>query len=249
MLDEMTRAALAVLERDRQGFVLMVEAAHIDKQSHAMDADRAIGETIELDRAVEVGLEFAKQDGRTLVLVTADHECSGFSLIGALSGNIAELEQLPSDAATLDPATQPGRQKAVGTYENARFPRYTVLPDGFPASYDIDGKLLVGFGAGGDRLEDWLTGERPIVESLTPKAIEEDLKGRGYASRPVDQPGEKRSGFFVRGQAAARASAVHTATDVPISAYAKDPRVWGRFVGVKRNTDVFFDFAGAVLGK
>ena len=55
MLDEMTDAALSVLSRDKQGFVLMVEAAHIDKQSHAQDADRAIGETLELDRAVAVG--------------------------------------------------------------------------------------------------------------------------------------------------------------------------------------------------
>ena len=51
MLDEMTDAALQVLSRDRQGFVLMVEAAHIDKQSHLMDADRAVGEVLEFDAA------------------------------------------------------------------------------------------------------------------------------------------------------------------------------------------------------
>src|SRR5262249_43278137 len=84
MLDEMTSAALRVLGRDRDGFVLMVEGAHIDKQAHAMDADRAIDDTIEFDRAVDVARRFADKAGDTLVIVLADHECSGFSLIGAL---------------------------------------------------------------------------------------------------------------------------------------------------------------------
>ncbi len=248
MLDEMTRAAIDVLKKDGDGFVLMVEGAHIDKQSHAMDAERVIGETIELDRAIEAGLEFAMKDGKTLVLVTADHECAGFSLIGALSGGISNLRSLASDANVLDPLTQPGRQKVVGVYESAGFPLYTIAADGYPASYDVDGKLLVGYGANGDRYEDWLTNQKPIIEGLTPTAIVTDLKARGYASRPVEQSDEKASGFFVRGQAAGRGSAVHTAADVPISAYASDPKVWQRFVGVKRNTDVFFEIAGAVLG-
>src|SRR5882762_8808429 len=40
MLDEMTDAAIRVLSRNRRGFFLMVEGAHIDKQSHLMDATR-----------------------------------------------------------------------------------------------------------------------------------------------------------------------------------------------------------------
>lgn len=248
MLDEMTRAALDVLKKDRDGFVLMVEGAHIDKQSHAMDAERAIGETIELDRAIEAGLEFAEEDGKTLVLVTADHECAGFSLIGALSGGISNLRSLAPDATTLDPAIQPSRQRVVGVYETAGFPHYAIEPDGYPSTYDVDRKVLVGFGGNADRYEDWLTSEKPIVEGLTPTAISNDLAARGYVRNPVDRSDEKASGFFVRGQAAGKSSAVHTAADVPISAYARDPRVWQRFVGVQRNTDVFFEIADAMLG-
>jgi alkaline phosphatase len=247
MLDEMTQAALQVLDKNRKGFVLMVEGAHIDKQSHQMDAERAIGDVIEFDKAIGVGLDYARKDGETLVLVTADHECSGFSLIGALSNyTAAALKALPSDATTLDPATAPARQGAVGTYDNARFPQYSILADGYPASYDVDGKLLVGFGANGDRYETWLTPSKPSRESLTPAQLATELGARGYASNvPVTRP-EKANGFFIRGQAVGREQAVHTATDIPISAYARNPFAWLPFVGVQKNTDVFFKIAEVV---
>ena len=40
MLYEMTAKALRVLDRQKKGFVLMVEGASIDKQAHAMDSER-----------------------------------------------------------------------------------------------------------------------------------------------------------------------------------------------------------------
>jgi len=242
MLDEMTRAAISVLAKNRRGFFLMVEGAHIDKQSHAMDAERAIGEVLELDRAVGVALDFAARDDHTLVIVTADHECAGFSVIGGLTGGVAAARALPSDAGVLDPTVQPPRQRIVGVYDAAGFPVYPKAADGYPVTYDVDGKVLVGFGASGDRFEDWLTADRPIVESLTPAAIRSELAGKGYAETPADRAG-KAAGFFLRGQAAGRSSAVHTATDVPISVYAQDPRVWREFAGVQRNVDVFFKIA------
>jgi alkaline phosphatase len=94
----------------------------LDKQSHLMDADRVIGETIEFDNAVAVAASFARRQPGTLVLVLADHECSGFSLIGALTGGIDHLKGLPPDNAVTDPAVQPQRQKAVGVYDAAGFP-------------------------------------------------------------------------------------------------------------------------------
>ncbi len=71
-LASLTNKAISLLD-NRKGFFLQVEAASIDKQDHAADACGQIGETIDLDEAVQAALAFAKQDGDTLVLVTADH--------------------------------------------------------------------------------------------------------------------------------------------------------------------------------
>lgn len=97
MLDEMTRAALAVLSDDQHGFFLMVEGALIDKQSHARDGRRMVAEVLELDGAVEAALEFARKDGRTLVIVVADHETSAPSVPGAPVGGAGSGEHTAAD--------------------------------------------------------------------------------------------------------------------------------------------------------
>jgi hypothetical protein len=91
MLDEMTAKALQVLNNNKNGFVLMVEAASIDKQAHNMDTERWILDTIEFDYAVEKCLAFAKTNPDTLVIVTADHECAGVNIIGSSTINNATL--------------------------------------------------------------------------------------------------------------------------------------------------------------
>ncbi|WP_440710264.1 alkaline phosphatase [Herbiconiux sp. YIM B11900] len=58
---------------DDKGFFLQVEGASIDKQDHAANACGQIGETIDLDEAVQAALAFARADGNTMVIVTADH--------------------------------------------------------------------------------------------------------------------------------------------------------------------------------
>jgi len=248
MLDEMTSAALSVLSHDNDaGFVLLVEGAHIDKQSHAMDAERAVLETLEFDRAVGVARNFAENvDRSTVVIVLADHETAGFSIIGALTGTVAAAAALPPDGAVLDPATAPARQALVGTYDAAGFPRYPILADGYPASMDIDGKILFGFGANGDRFETWLTRPRPIVDSLLPTVIRTELSTAGYPGQPVNR--SDADGMFIRGQALGRDQAVHTATDIPVSAYSPRAAVAQQFVGVQRNTDVFVKLMRATLG-
>lgn len=72
-LAAMTRKAIDLLKTRPKGFFLQVEGASIDKEDHAANPCGQIGETVDLDEAVQVALEFARADGHTLVIVTADH--------------------------------------------------------------------------------------------------------------------------------------------------------------------------------
>ncbi|MDO5493600.1 MAG: alkaline phosphatase [Nesterenkonia sp.] len=71
-LATMTDKAIELLDDD-EGFFLQVEGASIDKENHAHNPCGQIGETIDLDEATEVAMDFAEEDGETLVVVTADH--------------------------------------------------------------------------------------------------------------------------------------------------------------------------------
>ena len=72
-LAQMTKKAIDLLKANPKGFFLQVEGASIDKQDHAANPCGQFGETVDLDEAVKVALDFAKKDGNTLVVVTADH--------------------------------------------------------------------------------------------------------------------------------------------------------------------------------
>lgn len=71
-LGAMTEKAISLLDNDK-GFFLQVEGASIDKKDHSADACGQIGETIDLDEAVQEALKFAEEQGNTSVFVTADH--------------------------------------------------------------------------------------------------------------------------------------------------------------------------------
>ena len=76
-IEEMTSKAIEILSADEDGFFLMVEGACIDKHSHNNDMDNMVLSAAEFDKAVSAALEFAKEDGETLVVVTADHGTGG----------------------------------------------------------------------------------------------------------------------------------------------------------------------------
>ncbi len=176
MLDEMASKAISVLSRSKQGFVLMVEGASIDKQAHNMDTERWMLDTIEFDRAVKVAQDYAKLHGDTLVIVTADHECSGAALIGGSRLTDAKLQ-----VAVDEGGKQALRDSVVGVYEKAGFPRYRISADGYPETTDIDFRLLVGYGANADRYEDWRSNARPLQDAQQPLTKREPL-----STYPID---------------------------------------------------------------
>ena len=240
MLEEMTEHALEVLKRSKKGFVLMVEGASIDKQAHNMDTERWMLDTLEFDRAVKVAQDFAKEHGDTLVIVTADHECSGVALIGSSKVTDARLQELIAGKDGKGGGKEGVRDAVVGVYEQAGFPKYTMAADGYPATTNIDYRVLVGYGANADRYEDWRTNDRPMQDSQQPFVKTEPL--RSYPLSPLDR--DKAGNFLVTGHVPGD-SAVHTATDIPLSAFG--PGAYN-FTGVMDNTDIFFKMAQLVVG-
>jgi alkaline phosphatase len=86
-LSELTAKALEILSQDRDGFFLMVEGSQIDWMGHQNKGPELIAEVVDFDDAVGVGLDFAEADGNTLVIITADHETGGFSVIDGSAAN------------------------------------------------------------------------------------------------------------------------------------------------------------------
>ena len=234
MLDEMTAKALAVLEKRKEGFILMVEGASIDKQLHSMDTERWLLDTIEFDRAIKLAQEFAAKRGDTLVIVTADHEAGGAALIGGSMVSDARLQELVREGGG-----NALRDKVVGLYEKAGFPKYRLASDGYPETTDIDNRMLVGYGANSDRSEDYSTNALPLQDSQQPFVKEQPL-----AAYPADPTQRDVNGkYMVTGQVPG-GSAAHTADDIPLSAFG--PGAYA-FTGTIDNTDVFFKLAQAVL--
>ena len=90
-LADMTQKAIDLLKVNDNGFFLQVEGASIDKQDHAANACGQIGETVDLDEAVQKALEFAKTDGETLVIVTADHAHTSQIVTNVSADDIATI--------------------------------------------------------------------------------------------------------------------------------------------------------------
>lgn len=79
-LEEMTNAAIKRLNKDKDGFFLMVEGSQIDWAGHDNDIVAAMSEMEDFDKALKAALDFAKKDKHTLVVTTADHSTGGFSM-------------------------------------------------------------------------------------------------------------------------------------------------------------------------
>jgi len=89
-LKDITRAAIDRLSNDPDGFFMMIESSDTDKGAHVHDARRVIAGMLELDDALTVALDFARQRTDTLVIVTADHETGGLTVAG--QGRNASLD-------------------------------------------------------------------------------------------------------------------------------------------------------------
>ncbi len=73
-IQDMTDKSLEILSRDEDGFFVMIEGSQIDSYCHKHDEQEFVRRLLNFDMAVKSAIEFAAQNGNTLVIVTADHE-------------------------------------------------------------------------------------------------------------------------------------------------------------------------------
>lgn len=80
-LSDMTRVAIEILSREPRGFFLMVEGGKIDHAAHANDLPRMVHEVLEFARSVQVAIDWSAGRDDTLIVVTADHETGGLTVV------------------------------------------------------------------------------------------------------------------------------------------------------------------------
>lgn len=81
------QTAISTLQRSKKGFFIMEESAQIDWGGHVNSVPYLTSEMLDFDQAIGEAMRFADTNGETLVIVTADHETGGLTL---LDGNVAK---------------------------------------------------------------------------------------------------------------------------------------------------------------
>lgn len=121
-LEKSSMKAIESLNQDEDGFFLMIESSQIDWGGHDMNQEYVVSETVEFDNVVGKVLDFAEKNGETLVLITADHECGGMTVIGKDQETGEIISHFSTDYHTpvFVPlfAFGPGADEFTGLYEN-----------------------------------------------------------------------------------------------------------------------------------
>ena len=123
--DALSRAAMKAIEllgRNDRGFFLMIEGSMIDDGGHENRLDLLMDEVHDFDRTVGKVLQWAARDGGTLVVVTADHETGGWTLLGGdiASGKVKGKFATDGHSGVMVPvyAFGPKAENFTGIFEN-----------------------------------------------------------------------------------------------------------------------------------
>ncbi|HBH09053.1 MAG TPA: hypothetical protein DDX40_06610, partial [Rikenellaceae bacterium] len=81
LLTDLAGHTFEILEKNKRGFFAMIEGSHIDHAAHANNSDEVIWWMEEFDKLVNSAFDYADTHKGTLVIVTADHETGGITLV------------------------------------------------------------------------------------------------------------------------------------------------------------------------
>ena len=123
--DLLARASLKgieLLNQNRNGFFMMVEGSQLDDYGHFNQLDLLMKETLDFDQTIGKMMKWAAQDGETLVVVTADHETGGLTLVEGNKdeGKVTCCFSTKSHSGVMVPvyAFGPGSEQFSGIMEN-----------------------------------------------------------------------------------------------------------------------------------
>jgi alkaline phosphatase len=114
--------ATGLLSQHKKGFFLVLEGAQIDHGGHENKLPYVAAEVMDFDQSVGKAMEFADSNGETLVIVTADHETGGLTLMdgdynkGYVSGQFSTTDHTAIPVPVF--AYGPCAQLFSGVYEN-----------------------------------------------------------------------------------------------------------------------------------
>lgn len=111
-----------LLKKNSNGFLLVLEGAQVDYGGHANNIGYVASEVMDLDKVIGKAMQLADADKETLVIITADHETGGLSLLdgdisrGYVSGQFASNDHSGIPVPVY--AYGPQSQLFTGVYEN-----------------------------------------------------------------------------------------------------------------------------------
>lgn len=123
--DLLARASLKgieLLNQNKNGFFMMIEGSQLDDYGHFNQLDMLMKETLDFDQTIGKMMQWAAQDGETLVVVTADHETGGMTVHGGdlATGTVKAHFSTKDHSGTMVPvyAFGPGSEYFTGFMDN-----------------------------------------------------------------------------------------------------------------------------------
>ena len=121
-LPNATAKAIEMLNNSENGFFLMIEGSQIDFACHDNDSATLVEEMRDFNKTINTVLDFAEKDGNTLVVVTADHETGGLTIVDP-EGNYTRTDfkwSTGSHSAVFVPVFSygPGAERFSGIMDN-----------------------------------------------------------------------------------------------------------------------------------
>ena len=77
-----TAEAIRLLEKNEKGFFIMIEGSQIDWAGHNNQADYMLAEMQDINKVIGLCMDYADANPGTLVIITADHETGGTTIVG-----------------------------------------------------------------------------------------------------------------------------------------------------------------------